>query len=130
MNPPFPFKKALLYLSEQSFGLHNYTRFIHLKNKTLMSRLQKQLLKQKIANISDSHPKISESLNKPNFEPESWEPYFDSRQVIEGGFQVYRAGTSGPICVFLHGAGHSALSWALVAVKFYFFPIRTNTEEF
>jgi protein phosphatase methylesterase 1 len=79
-----------------------------------MTDLRKQLLKEKGAKL---HPKNSHERQENSYEPHSWEKYFDSKEVIAGGFQVYRAGSSGPICVFLHGAGHSSLTWALVAVR-------------
>eukprot|EP00276_Gloeochaete_wittrockiana_P011384 CAMPEP_0184650268 /NCGR_PEP_ID=MMETSP0308-20130426/7783_1 /TAXON_ID=38269 /ORGANISM="Gloeochaete witrockiana, Strain SAG 46.84" /LENGTH=297 /DNA_ID=CAMNT_0027083667 /DNA_START=101 /DNA_END=994 /DNA_ORIENTATION=+ len=51
-----------------------------------------------------------------DYSPLSWEGYFDRQQFIEIGpdrFNVYFAGTTGPVLVLLHGAGHSALTWAL-----------------
>jgi len=52
--------------------------------------------------------------------PSTWDDYFDERRDIrvpdtENTFRVYFAGNKGPIFFCLHGAGHSALSWALVA---------------
>eukprot|EP00386_Alphamonas_edax_P001388 GDKI01004156.1.p1 GENE.GDKI01004156.1~~GDKI01004156.1.p1 ORF type:complete len:343 (+),score=79.15 GDKI01004156.1:123-1151(+) len=48
----------------------------------------------------------------------TWDMYFDSKEdvVIDGdSFRVYQAGSSGPVVFCLHGGGHSALSWAIVA---------------
>eukprot|EP01113_Clastostelium_recurvatum_P032321 TRINITY_DN4137_c0_g1_i2.p1 TRINITY_DN4137_c0_g1~~TRINITY_DN4137_c0_g1_i2.p1 ORF type:complete len:368 (+),score=52.61 TRINITY_DN4137_c0_g1_i2:27-1130(+) len=49
-----------------------------------------------------------------------WDNYFDSKRhlTIPGTnsvFCVYEAGHDGPLFVLLHGGGHTALSWALVA---------------
>jgi hypothetical protein len=82
-----------------------------------MTDLRKRLLKEKGAKLRDTHLKSSHNPKENSYEPHGWEKYFDSKEVIAGGFQVYRAGSSGPICVFLHGAGHSSLTWALVAVR-------------
>jgi len=77
--------------------------------------LRKQLLKERGAKLLETH-QIGPKVHNPSaYEPHGWDRYFDSKEVIAGGFQVYRAGNSGPICVFIHGAGHSSLSWALVA---------------
>ena len=32
-------------------------------------------------------------------------------------FRVYKSGSEGPVILFLHGGGHSALSWAVLAVS-------------
>jgi len=56
----------------------------------------------------------------PNYSPLSWEPYYDKSRDVkvpdsEDVFRVYEGG-SGPFCyVLLHGGGHSAMSWAVVA---------------
>eukprot|EP01127_Copromyxa_protea_P015434 TRINITY_DN4439_c0_g1_i1.p1 TRINITY_DN4439_c0_g1~~TRINITY_DN4439_c0_g1_i1.p1 ORF type:complete len:317 (+),score=51.87 TRINITY_DN4439_c0_g1_i1:669-1619(+) len=52
---------------------------------------------------------------KDRYEETSWDQYYDNREVLDNGLCVYRAGTKGPFVLFLHGAGHTALSWALVA---------------
>eukprot|EP01089_Gocevia_fonbrunei_P019308 TRINITY_DN6800_c0_g1_i1.p1 TRINITY_DN6800_c0_g1~~TRINITY_DN6800_c0_g1_i1.p1 ORF type:complete len:332 (-),score=42.90 TRINITY_DN6800_c0_g1_i1:33-1028(-) len=49
-----------------------------------------------------------------------WDQYFDTKQKVtlpntNDSFCVYNAGTSGPLFLLLHGAGHTSLSWALVA---------------
>lgn len=56
-------------------------------------------------------------VKKDRYEPTNWDEYFDERNTTESGFCVYKAGTKGPFVLFLHGAGHTALSWALVAVS-------------
>jgi len=69
-------------------------------------------------------PTILKQSKKKNFEisPLSWEQYFTSKEDIhiEGTkniFRVYKAGdekSNYPLFVFLHGAGHTALSWSLM----------------
>jgi protein phosphatase methylesterase 1 len=59
--------------------------------------------------------------------PSTWDKYFDERFDVEvkscaATFRVYRAGDkdNGPIFILLHGGGHSALTWALATVRFFF----------
>jgi len=33
-------------------------------------------------------------------------------------FRVYECGTEGPVVLFLHGGGYSALSWAVLSVGY------------
>ncbi len=82
-----------------------------------MADLRKQLLREKGATLL-RHVGLEKNKNEgeENFQAEPWDEYFDERMVIDGGFQVYKAGKTGPICLFIHGAGHTSLSWALVAV--------------
>lgn len=50
-----------------------------------------------------------------SFSPTSWRDYFDSKEDLEvskSSFRVYRKGVDGPLILFLHGGGFSALSWA------------------
>ena len=53
--------------------------------------------------------------------PATWQRYFSSSEDVrlEGGdvFHVYRAGSSGPLLVLLHGGGFSGLTWALFTVS-------------
>ncbi|PFH37849.1 putative chain a, pp2a-specific methylesterase apo form (pme) [Besnoitia besnoiti] len=50
-----------------------------------------------------------------------WSDYWEAQEDIhptsnpKDSFRVYRSGSSGPVCFFLHGGGHTALSWSLVA---------------
>eukprot|EP01125_Pyxidicula_operculata_P021336 TRINITY_DN8163_c0_g1_i1.p1 TRINITY_DN8163_c0_g1~~TRINITY_DN8163_c0_g1_i1.p1 ORF type:complete len:306 (-),score=53.67 TRINITY_DN8163_c0_g1_i1:33-830(-) len=37
--------------------------------------------------------------------------------MTDDGFAVYTAGSSGPVCMLLHGAGLNAMSWAVAASK-------------
>ncbi|XP_065313210.1 protein phosphatase methylesterase 1-like isoform X4 [Gordionus sp. m RMFG-2023] len=52
-----------------------------------------------------------------NFEPTSWEKYFDHKDGIligDNKFNVYTKGILGPVLFFIHGGGFSGLSWALL----------------
>jgi pimeloyl-ACP methyl ester carboxylesterase len=56
--------------------------------------------------------------NKPEaskYDPSHWNEFFDSVDKIDDKIPVYHAGTSGHVYLCLHGAGHSALSFALLA---------------
>lgn len=45
----------------------------------------------------------------------AWEGYFDEMYYLEDGTSVFRAGNEGALYFCIHGAGHSALSFALLA---------------
>jgi len=70
-------------------------------------------------------PVMNKMTKSGDFSPVSWEKYFDLKDdiCIEGTndfFRVYSAGDMNsdlPIFVFLHGAGHTALSWGFTAVE-------------
>jgi protein phosphatase methylesterase 1 len=47
----------------------------------------------------------------------TWNEFFDSHQMIDGVVPLYKAGNSGNLFVCLHGAGHSAMSFAVLAEK-------------
>jgi hypothetical protein len=53
----------------------------------------------------------------------TWDKYFESTEEIAipstaNVFRVYKSGpTEGTLFVLLHGAGHSALSWAFTVVR-------------
>ena len=49
------------------------------------------------------------------YEPLDWTSFFDSQEKIDGRIPVYIAGTEGHVFVCLHGAGHSAMSFAALA---------------
>lgn len=58
---------------------------------------------------------------KYDFTPVTWKKYFENKRdvVINGNsFRIYTSGDKGPLLVFLHGGGFSALSWALLSVGF------------
>jgi protein phosphatase methylesterase 1 len=47
----------------------------------------------------------------------SWNEFFDSHEMIDGVVPLYKAGNAGHLFVCLHGAGHSAMSFAVLAEK-------------
>lgn len=50
-----------------------------------------------------------------DYSPVYWDNYFEKEldvKVGENTFRVYESGTEGPVLLFLHGGGFSALSWA------------------
>ena len=59
--------------------------------------------------------------SKPNknpmskYDPLPWNEFFDSREMIDDVVPVYYAGTGGHVFFCMHGAGHSALSFAALA---------------
>jgi protein phosphatase methylesterase 1 len=51
-----------------------------------------------------------------NYDPLPWTEFFDRKENILGGqIPLYIAGTKGHVFLCLHGAGHSALSFAALA---------------
>jgi protein phosphatase methylesterase 1 len=50
-----------------------------------------------------------------DFSPVSWEGYFEELFYLDKGTSVFRAGNNGAIFFCMHGAGHSALSFATLA---------------
>jgi len=61
-------------------------------------------------------PRQRKQLGRERHKPETWEKYFTQKLNVDG-FSVYRTGSKGPYVLFLHGAGHTAMSWALVSVR-------------
>ncbi|CBZ52761.1 hypothetical protein NCLIV_025490 [Neospora caninum Liverpool] len=65
-------------------------------------------------NKGRSRSRSSEPLPK-------WSDYWEVQEDIHptenpnDTFRVYHSGSTGPVCFFLHGGGHTALSWSLVA---------------
>lgn len=49
------------------------------------------------------------------YDPLPWNDFFDSREMIDDVVPVYYAGTGGHMFFCMHGAGHSALSFAALA---------------
>jgi hypothetical protein len=49
------------------------------------------------------------------YDPLPWNDFFDRKETLDGKIPVYIAGTSGHVFLCLHGAGHSALSFAALA---------------
>lgn len=63
----------------------------------------------------------SHSFKKPkttshiSYDPIEWNHFFDRKEMMNGTVPIYIAGNSGHVFVCLHGAGHSALSFAALA---------------
>ncbi len=55
---------------------------------------------------------------KRDYTPVSWSQYFDTFKDVltdqNNHFRVYIKGNEGPVIIFLHGGGFSALSWSLL----------------
>jgi len=53
--------------------------------------------------------------------PVGWERWWDERRTVavpgRGAFNVYSAGSAGPVLLCLHGGGYTGLTWSLVAAK-------------
>ena len=47
--------------------------------------------------------------------PQNWNEFFDSREMLDDKIPIYHAGTEGHLFLCLHGAGHTALSFAALA---------------
>lgn len=50
-----------------------------------------------------------------SYEPMEWKDFFDSMEKINGLVPLYTAGNRGHVFLCMHGAGHSALSFAALA---------------
>lgn len=46
------------------------------------------------------------------YDPAPWNEFFDTKEKMDGVVPIYHAGTQGHVFLCLHGAGHSALSFA------------------
>lgn len=57
-------------------------------------------------------PKISGGIS---YEPLEWNVFFDSYEKMNDQVPIYIAGTEGHVFICLHGAGHSAMSFAALA---------------
>ncbi|KAJ2402115.1 Protein phosphatase methylesterase 1 [Coemansia sp. RSA 2559] len=72
-------------------------------------------------NTNNTSSSSNNNTSSSKYAPLPWSDYFDDRRSIRVGdtlFNVYASGlhnTSGPIFVFHHGAGHSGLTFGLVA---------------
>ena len=49
------------------------------------------------------------------YAPSPWDEFFDTMAMLDGKVPVYYAGKQGHVFLCLHGAGHSALSFAALA---------------
>ncbi|XP_072040987.1 protein phosphatase methylesterase 1-like [Amphiura filiformis] len=56
---------------------------------------------------------------KRDFTPTPWQEYFETCEDVKVDecniFRVYKSGHEGPVLLFLHGGGHSGLSWAVLS---------------
>lgn len=52
---------------------------------------------------------------KDPYAPLPWSDFYDTREMIGDVIPLYKAGTEGHMFVCLHGAGHSAQSFAAFA---------------
>ncbi|XP_045204207.2 protein phosphatase methylesterase 1-like [Mercenaria mercenaria] len=87
-----------------------------------MSDLQRQAIKKRIGGGLPPMPPpgVGGGKKKPigrrrDYTPVYWDNYFEKEHNVEVGenvFRVYECGTEGPVLLFLHGGGFSALSWA------------------
>ena len=55
------------------------------------------------------------SALRQQYDPLPWTDFFDSTEKINDVVPIYIAGTEGHVFVCLHGAGHSAMSFAVLA---------------
>jgi len=88
-----------------------------------MSGLQKKLQMQKLPPMPPPGVGVGGKRGfgmpgrKRDYTPVSWDKYFEKMEDVRVGddtFRVYSSGSEGPVCLFLHGGGFSALSWALL----------------
>ncbi|XP_021352116.1 protein phosphatase methylesterase 1-like [Mizuhopecten yessoensis] len=89
-----------------------------------MSALERQALKSKIGGLPPMAPpgvggaSKRHLLRKKDYTAVHWDKYFDQKHDVKVGentFRLYECGTTGPVLLFLHGGGFSALSWSLVS---------------
>ncbi len=62
-------------------------------------------------------PATGLSMLNNQYSPLEWSEFFDNLEMIDGVVPLYKAGNGGHMFVCLHGAGHSALSFAALAEK-------------
>lgn len=81
--------------------------------------LRKQTLLQRAQQAAQQH---NEADGEPDPEVISgdWKAFWDNRQHVEvserkASFQVYTAGSSGPVLFCVHGGGYTGLSFSLIA---------------
>nr|CAD7443617.1 unnamed protein product [Timema bartmani] len=89
-----------------------------------MSLMQKSILKAKLPPIGPLSARSARrglGGRKRDYTPVAWSHYFAERQDVKvndvDSFRVYKAGTTGPLLVLLHGGGFSALTWSLFSVS-------------
>ncbi|XP_070198027.1 protein phosphatase methylesterase 1-like [Littorina saxatilis] len=91
-----------------------------------MSALNKDMLKKQfgLPPMPPVGPGASGRRNivrKKDYAPVYWDKYFEHMHSVKTGendvFRVYECGTEGPVLLFLHGGGFSALSWSLLSSR-------------
>ncbi|XP_076468045.1 protein phosphatase methylesterase 1-like [Babylonia areolata] len=91
-----------------------------------MSALEKEVMKKKfgLPPVPSLGPGASGRKNfvrKRDYSPVYWDHYFQQMHDVKTGesnvFRVYECGTEGPVLLFLHGGGFSALSWSLLCAR-------------
>ena len=50
-----------------------------------------------------------------SYDPLQWSDFFEKKEMLNDRVPVYYAGTQGHVFICLHGAGHSAMSFACLA---------------
>lgn len=63
---------------------------------------------------------VMQKKMKKDYSPVSWDKYFTAKNdvtVDSNSFRVYVKGDEGPVILFLHGGGFSALTWAILSVE-------------
>jgi len=91
-----------------------------------MSSLRRDVMKNGLPPLPSQFPAGGASKfaglvpkrKKKDFSPVGWNEYFETEKDVyigENKFHLYAIGSSGPLLLLLHGAGHSALSWAVFA---------------
>lgn len=73
---------------------------------------------------------------KSQYDPLPWSDFYDTREMVDNKIPLYKAGTDGHLFFCLHGAGHSAQSFAAFAEKMkmdnivYAFDFRGHGEHY
>ncbi|KRX49003.1 Protein phosphatase methylesterase 1 [Trichinella murrelli] len=105
--------------------------------KVMASELEKSLHKRLLISSppkSRANLKTSKRLNADRFQPLEWNVYFDKKETVKISdknlFNVYIKGKDGPLLVFLHGGGCSALSWACLAVNSFIIVLKSSAPKY
>ena len=71
----------------------------------------------KPVDVSQPHKFGHKAAAKPgiSYDPLPWTDYFDHVEKMNDKVPIYHAGTQGHVFLCMHGAGHSALSFAALA---------------
>ncbi|OUC49942.1 hypothetical protein D917_00922 [Trichinella nativa] len=103
----------------------------------MASELEKSLHKRLLISLppkSRANLKTSKRLNADRFQPLEWNVYFDKKETVKISdknlFNVYIKGKDGPLLVFLHGGGCSALSWACLAVNSFIIVLKSSAPKY